>query len=267
MKIGMVGAMFSLGLSAAVLRAQTADDPGKEFRDGLLKQKVFLRNYSAQSRVEGHWDGNKVVMDKPFVGVLATILVNSVHVDSKKVEIDGVRHQMVKDTANGWEMAKPSSNVKITVHLNGGEIATIMPTLHHTLFYDSVEEAAASVPEYLLTPPSQVNPSLPPCDCADPQLAKCKKDNRPTTGGTGPILTQNVGIAFSEQAQYRLNAESSVLYIKVDESGVPEFLWVTKAGGYGLDEVLAIAAAKERYKPAICHGHPIPSEIYSYFSF
>jgi hypothetical protein len=254
------------------LHAQTAKDAENAFRTSLKNQQLCLRNFSAQSEVDAHWDGNDVAVDKPFVAMLAAIVVKGVKVSATEVEIDGVRHQLVNDPVKGWIMATAPSNVKVLVEFNKGDAAVVLPRLKDALFFGSVNDATAAVPEDLkgspphydqyASQPKSPDAALPACDCADATVDACRHDHRPITGQLPPKLVKQVDPSFSQEARSAKMSGRSTIHMKMNALGVPTFLWVAVAAGYGLDENAANAVGQYRFKPATCHSKPVATDLY-----
>lgn len=189
-----------------------------------------------------------------------------------EVEIDGVRHQLVSDPIKGWTMAAAPSKVKVLVEFNKGDAEVVLPRLKDALFFRSFDDAATAVPEDLQGPPPHFDmhasqppsliPALPDCDCADVAVDQCRRDHRLITGQLPPKLVKQVDPALSQESRSAKVSGKSTIHLKMNASGVPTFLWVAQAVGYGLDESAAIAVGQYRFKPATCHGQPVATDLY-----
>lgn len=47
------------------------------------------------------------------------------------------------------------------------------------------------------------------------------------------------------------------IYLKVDEAGRPQDLWVAKPSGMGFDEAAAKSVLTYELRPAMCHDKPV----------
>jgi hypothetical protein len=77
MRIGYGTALLCLGLVTCASYAQSEKDAEKALRASLMNQPLCLLSFSAQSEVDAHWDGTEVVVDKPYVAMLAAIVVKA----------------------------------------------------------------------------------------------------------------------------------------------------------------------------------------------
>ena len=76
-------------------------------------------------------------------------------------------------------------------------------------------------------------------------------------GVSAPSLIYKVEPEYSEEARKAKHQGTVVLYVVVDEKGLPRDLRVVRAIGLGLDEKAIEAVQKWRFKPGLKDGRPV----------
>ncbi len=77
-------------------------------------------------------------------------------------------------------------------------------------------------------------------------------------GVSAPVLLFKVEPEYSEEARKAKFQGTVVLYVEVDEKGIPRNLRVVRALGLGLDDKALEAVQKWRFKPGLKDGKPVP---------
>lgn len=77
-------------------------------------------------------------------------------------------------------------------------------------------------------------------------------------GVTAPTLIYKVEPEYSEEARKAKYQGTVVLYVVVDEKGMPRDLKVIRALGLGLDEKAVEAVQQWRFRPGYLNGKPVP---------
>jgi TonB family protein len=250
------------------VHAQSAKDAEKAFRTTLLGQRLILRNFSALSTVDAHWDGSTVVLDEPFVRTLGAIAVDEVKFHSQQIEIKGRRNPLVNDPDKGWAYLPAASDVDVVVKLNGGDETALLQVLQDALFFKTLGEALAAKPRRVAPPtaaapsPTPPNQSAVACDCVDRASETCKNRPRPFLGEGPPRLVYSINPVFHEDALAQKFKGAIQVAMVIDTQGNPQNLWITGPAGDGLDESAAEAVRQYRFKPATCHGNPIAVDLY-----
>lgn len=74
---------------------------------------------------------------------------------------------------------------------------------------------------------------------------------------SAPTLIHKVEPEYSEEARKAKYQGTVVLYVVVDEKGLPRELKVVRALGLGLDEKAIEAVQKWRFRPGYLNGQPV----------
>jgi protein TonB len=81
-------------------------------------------------------------------------------------------------------------------------------------------------------------------------------------GMTPPKFTRQIDPDFSDEARRRKFNGNVEVGLEVDTSGHPVDLWVIGGAGMDLDEKAAELVSQYEFKPATCHGQPVPVQLY-----
>jgi len=262
----VLAALMVFGAVAA--GAQSEKDLQKAFEKSVVGQQLFLRNFSVQSQVDAHWDGNAVVFDDTFVRGLTVVIVDSVKVRSDEVELSGKRYAVEKDPGNGWKQGIEMEKVWVDVALGKSDRLTAFARLRDGLFFAGYDEAIAALPKnHGGTGPrddgrlarqygfgSTRNPPPPErvCDCADRGTEACK-GKVPTNGLTTMKMLHTAEPIFSEEARAKKISGNVMVSLVVDPTGTPQDVWIERPMGYGLDEKAAQTVLKYVFRPQSCH--------------
>jgi TonB family protein len=267
---------FLLALTA------TAQDPGRTFHDAIVKRQLYLRSFSVDPRVRGHWDAatNTLIMETPKVHSLAVFTARSVKVKGTSVEIRGNTQILARDSATHIGLLPDESDMVIQLDLRGADMNAVLPSLFSTLFYANQAEALAALPKmYRNILPMKVNdkccgpsvktaPRAETCDCADPNSSPCPADGGSIPkGAKPPRLTYQVDPEFSEKARQAKFSGNVEVSLKVDATGATHDLWIIRAVGMDLDAKAGEAVSQYKFAPATCHGIPIPVALYIEVNF
>jgi|GEM_PF-897859 len=259
-----------LALSAA------AQDAAHTFRNAVVKHELYLRDFSADSQVRGHWDAaaNTLVMDTAKIHSLVVFRAKSAKVKSDGFEIKGDSQTLVRDTATHFALSPDKAPMTIWLDLSGADMNTVLPVLFSKLFYADQAEALAGLPKiYQRILPMKANDKCcgelprsprPPstCDCADPGLSQCMAhDGAPPKGAKPPHVIYQVDPAFSEKARRARFSGKVQIGFTLDTAGIPHDLWIIRRAGMGLDDQAAEAVSQYRFAPATCNGNPIPTSL------
>ena len=126
-----------------------AQDPGRTFHDAVVKRQLYLRSFSVDPRVRGHWDAatNTLIMDTPKVHSLALFTARSVKVKGTSVEIRGHTQILARDSATHIGLLPDESDMVLQLDLRGADMNAVLPNLFSTLFYANQAEALAALPK------------------------------------------------------------------------------------------------------------------------
>jgi TonB family protein len=250
----------------------TAQDGARIFRDAVVKHQLYLRDFSMDSHVRGHWDAaaNTLVMDNAKIHSLAAFMAKSVKVKGSNVEIKGFSQVLARDTATHTGLIPDKNDMVIQLDLRGADMNTVLPGLAGLLFYHGQSDALAAIPKiYRNVLPMRVDdtccgtpiktlPGAGACDCAQHDAESCGRDAMGTPKGAKPphVLYQ-VDPEFSEKARHAKFSGNVQVGLEVDSTGTPHDLWIIRAAGMGLDEAAGDAVSQYKFAPATCRGTPI----------
>jgi len=261
-KMVLLGVCF---LSAAMASAQPAKSAFDAFRDSVMKQQFVLRNFSGETKVHAEWNGTQFALDTPRWHTFGVIQVHSVKQNGEEVRMECERHALLRDSLDKLVPYAVVDTVEITIDLQGGSPAQVLPELRDAIFYSSTSDALAAVPEPLQrfvpahVDKTEKNPAavgMPSCDC-----------NQGKTCATSPIVVYTASPEYSEEGSKRkINGEVDSAFI-VDETGHTHDLWITRPLGYGMDEKAAETVSGYVFKPATCHGKPVSAPMTAGINF
>jgi TonB family protein len=276
-------AALACWLVAIVAVAQTGE---QTLRVAVIKQQHYLRNFSADARVKGHWDAasNALVMDQPQVRTMATFIASSVKIKGAKVEIRGDSQIVERDSLTKFAVSPSKSAMVIELNLQGADMNTVLPQLADLLFYPDLDHARAGIPEKYrkalpmkanakcCEEPAEIQPlkhridgvAVRKCDCADVDKSSCVTDGdgKLPEGVKPPRVTYTVDPEFSEEARNSKFSGNVQVALEVGVSGRPDDIWIIRGVGMGLDAKAAQAVSQYKFSPATCHGNPIQIDLY-----
>ena len=126
----------------------TAQDAARTFRDAVVKHQLYLRDFSIDPQVRGHWDAaaNSLVMDDPHLHSTAAFTATSVKIKGTRVDIEGDSQTLVRDSATHTGLFPQKNEMVIQLDMRGADMNTVLPSLVHLLFFSDQAEALAAVP-------------------------------------------------------------------------------------------------------------------------
>ncbi|HEY5329044.1 MAG TPA: energy transducer TonB [Acidobacteriaceae bacterium] len=254
----------------------TAQDAARTFHDAVVKHQLYLRSFSMDPHVRGHWDAatDTLVMDAPTAHSMAVFTAKSVKVKGSGVEIKGHIQIFLRDAA-GHTGLSDQTDMAIQLDLRGADLNAVLPRLPGLLFYASHDAASAAFSKHFrpifqlkatgkcCEEPTPEQSRAEPCNCADKDVASCLADTRKAPKGIRPPrVIFSVDPEFSEKArQAKFNANIQVS-LDVGANGVPQNIWIVRGAGMGFDAKAGEAVSQYRFAPATCGGIPVPMAIY-----
>lgn len=264
-KIGWAFLLFSVSVGVAC--AQTPQNAETAFRDSILHHHFILRSFSGELEARAKWVGTDLQTETPKWKALGLLLVEAVDLKGEQLDITGDRQLLVRDKTGQLAQAGYAERVTINVDLAGSDVAAVLPQLKDKLFFGSIDEALAAIPEDFRSriPPSlnkkDANPKLPQCDCAAKGTVACVGHD-PLAGIHSPRVSREVDFNGTKRA-LQTKAEGSVrLGLLVDSSGRIADVWIVIPFTMGLDQDAAQAALQYEFTPATCHGKTMRTAIY-----
>jgi TonB family protein len=249
----------------------TAQDAARTFRDAIVKHELYLRDFSMDPHVRGHWAAatGTLVMDAPQIHSMAVFTAKSVKAKGTGVEIKGYTQNFLRDAA-GHTTLSDHIDMAIQLDLRGADLNAVIPRLSGLLFYADHNEAAAAFTKHFrpLSPmkTTGANPPQPgtnTCDCADKDAASCVADKTKWHKGVKPPrAVHTVDPEFSEKARQSKFSGNVQVSLEVGTNGIPDDIWIIRGAGMGLDTKAGEAVSQYRFVPATCGGIPLPTAIY-----
>jgi len=264
-----------MGLLAAGAAAQDVKDGETLLRDAVVKKQRLLRGFNADPIVRWRWDGSSLVQEPPKLHTLGVLVANSVKVHGDKIEIDGERHTLLRSDT-GLALSGVANDVRIEIDLTGADVASMLTKLMDLIFYADPQSALADLPGgygKLLpakatldccTGKAKAKVDLKRCDCASPSVADCGRDvaDIGMTGMKPPSLVSAAEPQLSDEAREHKFSGNVQIGLIVDTAGKPDYLWVMKPAGMGLDAKAFEAVRQYKFKPATCHSLPVAVILY-----
>lgn len=245
-------AVACLAISATAMKGQSAKDAENNFKTSLLQQQVYVRNFSADSVVNARWTGSGFELDEPGARMLSSVLVRSVRVKAKKVEIGGDRYFVTSDGGK-VERRDLHSSVKVVIDLGQADVATVLPGLRAALFYSDQTAALAALQVASAKPSVPAVQSLPACDCADRGTDACKGRSFSLTP---PRLLHVPPPEYSVEPLRNSKKGVATFEMTVDTAGMPTNIWLRKPAGGDMDDKAIQTVRQYRFSPAACHDKP-----------
>jgi hypothetical protein len=200
-------------LSAATACADSTKEAVNAFRDSVAKSQLVLRNFSGEEKVHASWSGMQLELDAPRWRTFGVVIVDSVKVKGQTLTLHCVRHVVVRDKTDKIVLYAQPDSMEIDVNLNGAEPGLILPKLRAALFYSSIDDAVAAIPNELRNViPARVDKNLgisgtsaqtpsAACDCAVKDKTGCDAGSLGTEGMVPPRYVSGHDPEFSDPAR------------------------------------------------------------------
>ena len=254
-------------LSATIARAEWAKDAVNAFRDSLGNGQFILRNFSGEDQVRAVWKDTALQLDEPRWRTLGVLTIESVKLNGTTLNLSCKRHIVIKDKNDKTVLYADTQPVEVQIDLRGGDPTEVLPKLKDALFFPSIDNALGAIPDSMRRavparidnkPAAFESKPKPHCDCADKAKPDCEAVPLSSDGMTVPRYVSGDPPKFSNEAERTKMSGSVDVALTVDENGRPTNVWVTRPLGKGLDEAAAISVLSYVFRPATCHGKPVP---------
>jgi TonB family protein len=259
-------------MAGGALGAQTVKDGEKAFRDAVMKQEVYLRDFSGDKEVRWRWDGGALAPMTPMVRTLSAVMVTSVKVKGARIEVYGERHALLRKSDTEIVVVPEKEPVRVEVDLSGADEAALLPKLAGLLFYADRQSALAGLPmAYRDVVPAKTDINcchtsrrrVKTCDCTQPEGSCDDNDDKvKLTRATAPKLKYQVDPEFSEEARRKKVSGNVKVGFEIDVTGHTKDLWIVRPMGFGLDEKAAEAVSQYVFMPATCGGKPVATQLF-----
>jgi TonB family protein len=150
-------------------------------------------------------------------------------------------------------------------------VSGLLQNLQSLIFYPNLDAAVADLPpEYRPLLPMKAPDGNKPkqdrkaCDCSSPSVAVCGLPyaDMGMAGMKPPSVVSSVEPEFSEEARQKKTNGNVQVGLIISAAGTPDYLWVAKPVGMGLDANAMKSVAQYKFKPATCHDRPVPIPMY-----
>lgn len=249
--------------------AESAKDAVNALRDSLGKSQFVLRNFSGEGEVRGSWNGTSLELDAPRWRTLGVLTVDSVRLKGGRLMLGCTRRVAVRDRADRVVLYAIPAPVEISIELRGASPAGALMQIKQALFYPSIQDALAAIPQRLRqTIPAPVDKEPVEdygnfkavksiCNCAEADCSANPGGIEGMKGVVPPKYLHGDNPTYSDQArQAQLDGSVNVRLI-VDTNGRPTDVWVARPVGMGLDEAAAKSVLTYVFRPAICNETPV----------
>jgi hypothetical protein len=224
---------------------------------------LVLRSYSADRVTKLTYVDGKIYAT-PFMHGLAAFLSDTVQQKGNKVLIDGQSESMVMD--NGKVRLMGQIPMRIEVDLQDTKPEVAYPQLQALLFFPTMKEALASLPEYvadILPFPTDGKVPPPACHCIHVfqngkwiQVASDDPKFKPPL-----TIKENSNPALPQMAiDQKVSGIIVFLYVITDVGRVNE-IWLARPLGADMDESAAKTGHADTFKPATLDGKPVGSVL------
>jgi TonB family protein len=256
---------FLLLLSFAMLGAAFAhaQDAASMFRDAILNQQVYLRNFDASVSIKGRWTNGVLEVPTPPARMVAAITVKAVNVKADSVEIVGTRQALLYEKNGQLSLFPVRDEVKIHIDFDKAFQGAALGDVLADLFFASREAALAAVPRgfahevpYRLIQATP-EPGANSRDCADTTDAARTYPGDKSKGMAPPAIRTSVEPEYSAEAKQKKVSGDVLVALTIGTDGAPHDLWIVKPVGLGLDTNAVNAVRQYKFKPATCHGNPV----------
>lgn len=250
--------------------AESAKKAADALRDSMGKSQFVLRNFSGEDKVHASWTGTAFELDTPRWKTLGVLTVDSVKLHGNTLTLGCVRHVAIRDNGGKVALYPRANDIEIEVDLGNADPAAVLARVKEALFYPSIQDALAAIPESMQKwIPARMDKNSPKpanepevlgaaeCDCAAKDRTGCNAINAKTPGMIPPKYLSGRDPEFSDAARRETLDAHVLVGLKVDESGHPTDVWVLRPVGVGLDEAAAKAVLTYVFQPALCHNNPV----------
>jgi TonB family protein len=221
----------------------------------LVHQPLYLR---------GQWSGDKLKFDATgnLMGTSATqsftlsgIDITSVKLDSKSLKIDGKRIGLEFDKTK-FIRTPLKESIKIEMAVPpGGDYNVVLDNI----FFSDAASFIPTLPLFWQNRSlwSWLDPLVPP-----PAPQSPASGTRRIGGSvTAPVTLSAPEPTFTALARKGLLDGKILVYLQVDEQGLPQKIRILRPLGLGLDEKAADAVSQYKFKPAEDNGKPVRVEM------
>jgi hypothetical protein len=208
--------------------------------------------------------------DTPMLHEFASFTATKVVLQDKSIELDGIRSFVVENSETHALVATGiHSPMTIRLTMEDPDFDVALPLAAKQLFFSSVEEAAASVPDFMAkSAPALYNlatthyESCKPCRHGKPSGEGVFYAIGEKYGVVAPKLIHQVDPEFRASHFNGVPAPVEILYgMIVGTDGIPKEIWLLQPAGTELDWDGFKAISQYRFAPATKDGVPVPVHL------
>jgi TonB family protein len=166
------------------------------------------------------------------------------------------QRKLFRKKVDEWQAQAGQVEIEVECDNPHAEMAGVVDAMN-AVFLRPEEALTDAVPEYW-KPWFRVKaePPLPPAN-ADKQSGAVKVGG----GVSAPRVTYDPDPEYSEMARQAKFQGTTILWLVVDEDGLPKHIRILKPLGLGLDEQAVEAVQRWQFAPSMKDGTPVPVKI------
>ena len=222
-------------------------------------QKALL-NFSADPVTKYTWQDAVLKSDHPKVRTLAIFTADSVAQKGDVVEIAGKRATLVFDSKLQSFGLSPEEPMTLQLDLAGSGLNDLLPKLSALLFFPSVKDAVAGVPEeFIGRIPYDVSSIKGPKQLGYMvyQSGSWGRVEVNDARYKSPPIVSVPQPEYTEEARKRRYSGTETIIIELSDTAQKSDIWVAKPIDYGLNALAVAAVEKYVFRPATMNGKPV----------
>jgi hypothetical protein len=235
------------------------------FEAGLKGKQWELRNYSDEAVVRYTWKDGKLESAQPAVRALTCFQVDSARLKGGTLQVKGRRSVVVFNSKKGARELADLEPASLEVNLDGADAATVLPNLTAELFFRTLDESIAALPQPVAGKlPYDVyggnnGPARPTWIAKDGSWVQLSAHD-PKLALPKAVFTPDP--EYSEEARRTKVSAGVMVALTVMETGKVADLWLVVPAPSGLSEIALKAVAQYRFQPASYDGAPVEFPLF-----
>ena len=236
------------------------------FEASLKGKQLWLRNYSADQTTQYDWKDGTLVSGPVLLHHIGAFLPQSVKLKHGSLILEGQRATLLRNSKEHHDILTAPASMTIEIHLQGADLATVLPALHSMLAFSNEQQAISEAPGYIRESlPYDLSPlSSPDHPTGSLRIHPDESFDRTTANDPDlvqPKLISSVDPKFTRKARKAWVDDGVILKIRVSDLRQVSDLWLAFPLGYDLDESAARAVRQYVFEPARYKGEPISTTI------
>jgi TonB family protein len=222
----------------------------------LVGKSVFLSGEWAGNKLKFDGDGGLAGSAGSVSFTLSAVKIHSVKLDSTKLRLDADR-MAVEFQGDSWTLVPLGErlSMEITAPTNSDYSAAL-----DRIFFISLAQYVPRLPAYWRFYGEQHFLATPLHPGAE--LGTLPGAAKPSPGSgeqiTNPVVLTAPAPLYNAKARKMKKSGNVLIYLEVDQQGLPQNVQILQPFGFGLDEE---AVRAYRFRPATQNGIPVPVEM------